>query len=328
MPSLSDLWRRRVRPRLAASPSARKARDETAHAVVAARQKLPTRSFWEMRPEQAVRLAYNVILNREPDPGGFADHVQRITSRSMTVQDLPFWIRGSEEAVNGVRFPAHLLGPALHLGRCHFIRSLPPARNIVDLGGSHSARAEGAFVAMGYPYPFDELTIIDLPPDERHPLYRYKMQHTEHQAALGMVRYRYHSMIDLGSFDDGSIDLVYSGQSIEHVNEADGDKVLSEVWRILRPGGWLALDTPNARVTRLQQAEFIDPDHEIEYTDAELTAKLESNGFAIRERKGIAWAGRCLVEGRWDPDEVAGNAGIFAAADECYLLCYVVQKPA
>jgi hypothetical protein len=327
-PSPSDLWRERLRPRLATSPAARKARDEAVHAVRSVRNRLPTKSFWQMRPEQAIRVAYNVMLNREPDPGGYEDRLQSILNHSMTVRDLPFWVRGSEEAVNGVRFPGHLMGPALHVGRCQFIRSFPAARRIVDLGGSHSAHAVGAMVAMGYPYPFDELVIIDLPPDERHPLYRYKMQHTEHDAPQGTVRYRYHSMIDLGSFDDGSVDLVYSGQSIEHVNEADGDKVLSEVWRILRPGGWLALDTPNGRVTRLQQDAFIDPDHEIEYTDGELTAKLENAGFVIEERKGIAWAGRCLAEGRWDPDEVAGNAGLFAQADECYLLCYLARKPA
>ena len=32
-------------------------------------------------------------------------------------------------------------------------------------------------------------------------------------------------MVDLGRYDDGSFDLVYSGQSIEHVNEAEGDAV-------------------------------------------------------------------------------------------------------
>ena len=42
----------------------------------------------------------------------------------------------------------------------------------------------------------------------------------------------------------------------------------------LRPGGYFALDTPNGRLTRLQQADFIDPDHKIEYTFEQLFAKL------------------------------------------------------
>ena len=58
--------------------------------------------------------------------------------------------------------------------------------------------------------------------------------------------------------------------------------MLSEVRRVLRPGGYLGLDTPNARVTRLQQAEFIDPDHEHEYTDAEMQGKLARRRFRGR----------------------------------------------
>ena len=52
---------------------------------------------------------------------------------------------------------------------------------------------------------------------------------------------------------------------------------------MLRPRGYLALDTPNARVTRLMQDGFIDPDHKIEYTAEQLATKLENAGFTIRE---------------------------------------------
>src|SRR5438445_210082 len=82
----------------------------------------------------------------------------------------------------------------------------------------------------------------------------------------GPIRYPYQSMTDLTGIDSGTVDLVYSGQSIEHVTEADGDVVLREVARVLRVGGWFAVDTPNGRATRAQQADFIDPDHEVEYT--------------------------------------------------------------
>ena len=95
------------------------------------------------------------------------------------------------------------------------------------------------------------------------------------------MRYRYHSMVDLSDYPDDSVDLVYSGQSIEHVPPDLAAKVLSEVHRVLRPGAFLAIDTPNARVTRLQQAEFIDPDHEHEYTDAEMRALLTGAGFEV-----------------------------------------------
>ena len=56
---------------------------------------------------------------------------------------------------------------------------------------------------------------------------------------------------DLGQYDDDTFDMVFSGQSIEHVHESDADLLLKGAFRILRPGGLLCLDTPNARVCRL-----------------------------------------------------------------------------
>ena len=87
------------------------------------------------------------------------------------------------------------------------------------------------------------------------------------------------------------------------------DTVLSEVRRVLRPGGYLGLDTPNARVTRLQQAEFIDPDHEHEYTDAEMRAKLTAAGFEVVGAWGLNHAGPSLAAGRFEADQVATARG-------------------
>ncbi|HUS62578.1 MAG TPA: methyltransferase domain-containing protein [Acidimicrobiales bacterium] len=277
-----------------------------------------------MGPNQAVRIAYNVILKREPDPGGQSDFVARLKARAIDHDELIDWLRGSEEFATVSRL--NLLGPSLHLSRCEFIRSLPRARRILDLGGTHLAKAEGAFVAMGYPYRFEELVIVDLPTSDRHEIYRAQGDNDKVETHLGPVRYSYHSMADLSRFADESFDLVYSGQSIEHVNEETGDLVLSEVRRVLRRGGFLALDTPNGRVTRLQQDSFIDPDHEVEYTDAELRAKLDRAGFDIAEAKGLNYAGSCLDRDVFSMTDVAGHQGMFAEIDECYLLAYVCRK--
>ncbi len=103
--------------------------------------------------------------------------------------------------------------------------------------------------------------------------------------------------------------------------------MLAEVRRVLRPGGWFAVDTPNARVTRLQQAELIDPDHEVEYTHAEMATKLAGAGLEVVAATGIGWAGPCLEAGRFVAEEVAQRFGLFSAADECYLLAYLCRKP-
>ena len=123
-----------------------------------------------MPPAQALRTAYNVVLAREPDPVGTLDYLPRLVSGQLSRDELVEWLRGSEEFVVGRR--STLLGPSIHASRCQFIRSLPPADRILDLGGTHLGNEVGALVALGYPYRFSELVIIDLPSDERHPLYQ------------------------------------------------------------------------------------------------------------------------------------------------------------
>jgi SAM-dependent methyltransferase len=288
------------------------------------------RSFWELPPDLSVRVAYNVVLQREPDPSGFADFRDRLTDGRVTRARMVEELCGSEEFLYEVPFTS--LGHSIHTGRCAFIQSLPAARRILDLGGTHKAHEYGAMVRMGYPYPFEELVIVDLPEDDRHPLYQGDLiSARDHDAPvvetpLGRVSYRSHSMTDLSGIDDSSFDLVYMGQSIEHISEADGDHVLREIHRVLTPGGRLALDTPNARVTRRQQAEFIDPDHEVEYTLEQLEAKLTGCGFTILEAKGINYAGPFLDGGEFSMDRVAAHTGIFAEARDCYILAFLCSR--
>jgi SAM-dependent methyltransferase len=280
-----------------------------------------------LSPPRAVRIIYQVMLHRDPDAVGLQTYVGEIYNGHMTRYDVAQAVRGSEEFQCDVRFTGRTFGHSIHAGRCQFIRSLPRGRRIVDLGGTHLHRDIGAMVAMGYPYPFDELVIVDLPSGERHAIYQGLDANRDVSTPRGLVRYRYHSMTDLSAFDDGSVDLVYAGQSIEHVVPEDGATVLKEVYRILRPGGHLALDTPNAAVTRVQQDAFIDPDHKVEYTHPQLAAALIGAGFEVVEAKGLNYAGKSVATGRFDVDEVAGNSGMYAPIEDCYILCYVCRKP-
>jgi len=178
---------------------------------------------------------------------------------------------------------------------------------------------------MCYPYDFEELVLVDLPPDDRHPLYQRPAVDGAVSTSRGPVRYRYHSMVDLSRYDSSSFDLVYSGQTIEHVTEADADLMLKEIHRVLRPGGVFALDTPNGRACRLQQDEFIDPDHKIEYTAAQLEAKLVAADFRIDRSWGLNHVGASLASGTFSLEEAARNYGMFAEVADCYLLAYVCR---
>lgn len=284
-------------------------------------------SFESMPPAQAVDIAYQVMLRRDPDPEGLRTSTDWLRSGDWSNRDLVDSLRASSEFNRFVRFPGKMLGHSLHASRCQFVRALPPARHIVDLGGTDLGNPEGAMVSMGYPYRFESLTVIDLPSEDRHEIYRQQSRADRVETAQGPVSYRYHSMTDLGDYADSSVDLVYSGQSIEHVPPEDGQHVLKEVSRILKPGGHIGIDTPNGRVTRLQQEEFVDPDHKVEYRLEELTAMIESAGLVVADCKGANYSGRGLEAGRFDPDEVAGNSGLYWDAAACYLLCLVARKP-
>src|SRR5207244_8076184 len=144
---------------------------------------------------------------------------------------------------------------------------------------------------------------------------------------LGPVEYRYHSMTDLSLYDDSSFDLVYSGQTIEHVSPEDCDTALAEVARVLRPGGWFCVDTPNHTVCRLHMAEWINADHQIEYTHEQLTAKLEAAGLQVVEAKGLNYLGHPAADGGFDLAEVAGNCGIYGEPRDCYLLADIARGP-
>jgi len=293
-----------------------------------AKHQVTRRFTYETLPhDAAVRLSYEIMLGREPDPEGMRYFMENLASGGLKITEVPQAIRGSEEFQNFVRFSGSMLGFSIHAGRSQFIKSLPKASKIVDLGGTHLARPEGAMYWLGYPYEFSELTIIDLHPDERHAIYKAGLNPERVETDLGPVRYRYHSMTDLSAFADSSINLVYSGQSIEHVTPDDGQIVLKEVFRILRPGGHIAIDTPNGRVTRLQQEAFIDPDHKVEYTYPELRDLLTGAGFAIMSAKGLNLAQRSVATGKFDADEVAGHSGLYDEIEDCYILCVVARKP-
>lgn len=183
-------------------------------------------AYRDLPPEMAVRLAFNVLLEREPDAGGRRTFVDGLRSGKLTGHDVIAGIRGSDEFFRYQFFAD--LGPSIHYGRGVFVRSLPAARRILDLGGSSRCERSGAMVAFGYPYPFDELVIVDLPSEQRHDLYKDDEDVERVQSPMGPVTYRYHSMVDLSAYGDGAFDLVYSGQTIEHVTAGEADAVRAE----------------------------------------------------------------------------------------------------
>ncbi|HTH56923.1 MAG TPA: class I SAM-dependent methyltransferase [Cyclobacteriaceae bacterium] len=81
-------------------------------------------------------------------------------------------------------------------------------------------------------------------------------------------------------YADNSFDCVVSFQVIEHIK--DDHTFLKEISRVLKPGGWALISTPNRPLSLSR-----NPWHEREYTGDELTA-IAKKYFSSVEMKGIA----------------------------------------
>ncbi len=168
---------------------------------------------------------------------------------------------------------------------------------------------------MGYPHHPREIVIVELPPTS--PNERYTTWLTPDGI---LIRYHYGSMTDLSWLPDNSVDLVWAGQSIEHVTEEEAEITVRQVFRILRPNGYFCLDTPNAALTRLQSPDrLIHPEHKKEYYVSELKSLLESIGFEIVEAKGICPMPNSLRTGIFDPKEIVHNITLSDEPEYSYL---------
>ena len=84
-------------------------------------------------------------------------------------------------------------------------------------------------------------------------------------------------------FPDGSFDAALFLDVIEHLHPRV--EVLAEIRRVVKPSGRLLVSGPNRDTAwrrRLREAglfAFSDPDHKIEYTEAEFLAELRAGGF-------------------------------------------------
>jgi predicted SAM-dependent methyltransferase len=273
-----------------------------------------------------VSIAYQLILGRAVDPHGFEAYVGRLSRGEITRQQF---VTSMVESTEFKARSVPSLSDVVHASRLELVRQLPRAATIVDLGGTCIGRPEGALIVMGYPYPFQSLQILELPPERRHP--RYADQKNWYggtiRTSLGPVGYVYTSMVDLSSFADASVDLVYSGQSIEHVTREEAQVVFKEVHRILKPQGYFCLDTPNRAVTRLHSPDdYVDADHKYEYTHPEMSSMLQRTEFAIEDAKGLCLARESLAAGRFLEEELRRRPGLYDDIESSYLLYYRCRR--
>lgn len=219
-----------------------------------------------------------------------------------------------------------------HLSLIHRARSimvrrlLPQARRILDLGG-----ANAPLYTLGYAHAFEHMLMIDLPPSARHDMYKNVQVLTPDHVG-GKVEIQYGDMTDLGMIPDGSFDLVWSGQSIEHVEREAACRMMREAFRVLAPGGFFCLDTPNRALTQIHTRDigggFIHPEHKHEYHAVELIHELEQAGFEVMQGKGVCEMHATIASGNFTyQDFVTGNP-ITAVPEDGYILYFSCRKAA
>jgi SAM-dependent methyltransferase len=211
----------------------------------------------------------------------------------------------------------HLL--MTHQARVKLVATrLPKAKVIVDLGA-----AAGSIYAMGYPHVFEKLIAVDLPPNDRIEMY-HNLEMSEIVTPNGPIQPLLRTMSDLEPITTASVDLVWSGQSIEHITEEEAEKVYGEVQRILRPGGHFCLDTPNRLLTEIHigTSDWIHPEHKIEYYPEHLQRNLRNAGFTIVDQLGLVEMINTRRQGRIDYRDFYASSGVSSKLEDCYIQYY------
>jgi hypothetical protein len=211
----------------------------------------PTVPFRYLPPKQSVRMAFNVILDREPDAAVAPSTPRKLARGELSRHGVAQALAHSEEFRRQVPIGDVLL--SMHVSRSEFVAGLPRAARILDLGGTHQGWPTARWSTWGIPTDSSASSwSICRSRSATRSTSGGRRAPRSVRARPGGVRLPLHGGSE--PLRRRSFDLVYSGQSIEHVTESEGDTVMREVFRVLAPGGWFCLDTPNGPVWRLRSA--------------------------------------------------------------------------
>jgi SAM-dependent methyltransferase len=159
----------------------------------------------------------------------------------------------------------------LHELRSRELRRLPPGAETVLSGG-----ASGAWY-------FDWFRSCYETPIKRH--IAVEAFAPEPEELPSEVEWLARTLGDLTPVAASSVDLVYAGQTIEHLWPEDIVGFLLEAHRVLKPGGRIALDSPNRRISTA--VTWLQPEHTVEFTISEISELLACAGFSEIEIRGV-----------------------------------------
>lgn len=275
-----------------------------------------------LRPEDYARLAYHAIF-RTPMPPADLEEVRRqvkgcVWSTRRYILEL---IRTPE-----FRRLDREFYEIQHEARVQWIRGLPPFGRILDIGGSSPNYAEGALIELGYRYWPRELVIFDLPEDQQYWGKPKFPQDRDYEFSWGRVRYahgRAERIAECADLADERFDLIFMGQTFEHIHTEAMPGLLRWMRDHLAPGGRFAFDTPNRLLTRLHYPDsWIDEDHKHEYTPDEAERLLADCGLRVVKRTGLVRlpeSARTGVFNEREPARDLDEALVSDRPETCYL---------
>jgi hypothetical protein len=159
----------------------------------------------------------------------------------------------------------------LHALRTVELTRLPPGARTVLSGGAASALYFEWF-ASAYPTPVERHIGVEA--------------YAPRPAGLAdTIEWLPRTLGDLDPVGDGSVDLVFAGQVIEHLWPDEIVSFLLHSHRVLAPGATLAVDSVNRRLT--MALDWVHPDHTVEFTTHEIIELLELAGFADVAVRGV-----------------------------------------
>jgi len=119
------------------------------------------------------------------------------------------------------------------------------------------------------------------------------------------VRWIANSVCNMEGIPSQSVDLLFSGQNIEHLYREDLIGFLREANRIVRNEGHICLDSPNRSIT--QEAGYTHPQHTLELSVDDALYLIKLAGFAPESIHGI-W---CCTQGVTRYDDLTSMAEDF-----------------
>lgn len=97
------------------------------------------------------------------------------------------------------------------------------------------------------------------------------------------IHFLHQDLTNLSPIGDSAVEVVFSSNVFEHLTKPQLNIVMSEVRRILKPGGLLILIQPNFRFC--YRNYFDDYTHETVFSDISLSDFIKSQGLEIRSVK-------------------------------------------